>query len=334
LDDCIPNGPTNKDACFAVVQYFDGNPLFFPLDPGALPDSRILSDSRLLAGLDTHYGYPNYPVEPDIGPSLGLVPSGVACSTPAGSTWCHNFSFTSEVKYWFKYDATATAKLEFTGDDDVWVFVNGKLAVDLGGWHEPMDGDVTISAATAATFGLVDGQVYEIGVFQAERQSRGSSFRLTLSGFNSAPSECTTDCGDGKIAPGEQCDDGKANNTGEYDHCAATCTLGPRCGDGTLQAESGEQCDQGAQGNNGAYNGCAPNCQAGPHCGDGVVQIQVEQCDDGVNNGAYGTCKQDCTLAPHCGDGVVQGDQQEECDDANDNENDNCNRACKTNFIL
>jgi fibro-slime domain-containing protein len=331
LDDCIPNGVTNKDACFAVVQYFDGSPLFYPIDP---PNPKVLNDTRMLAGLDKFYGWPSYPKEPDIGPTIGLKPSGVACPDKANGNWCHNFGFTSEVKYWFKYDQNATAKLEFTGDDDVWVFVNGKLAVDLGGWHEPLDGDVTISKATAATYGLENGKVYQIGVFQAERQSVGSSFRLTLSGFNSAPSDCHADCGDGKIAPGEQCDDGKEKNTGAYDHCSSTCTLGPRCGDGEKQADDGEQCDLGAQQNDGAYNGCAPNCQAGPHCGDAVVQTQYEKCDDGINSGAYGTCNADCTLAPHCGDGIPQMDQGEECDDGNDEENDNCNRACKHNILL
>ena len=47
----------------------------------------------------------------------------------------HNFGFTSEVRYWFPYDATKTYTLEFLGDDDVWVFVNRRLAVDLGGIH-------------------------------------------------------------------------------------------------------------------------------------------------------------------------------------------------------
>jgi cysteine-rich repeat protein len=81
-------------------------------------------------------------------------------------------------------------------------------------------------------------------VFQAERQTTGSSYRLTLSGFNAAPSQCTPTCGDGIVSIGEECDDGKDKNTGGYGGCTADCKLGPYCGDGIVDPGF-EDCDDG-----------------------------------------------------------------------------------------
>ena len=156
------------------------------------------------------------------------------------------------MQYWFRYEATTNARLDFTGDDDVFVFVNGHLAVDLGGIHVPMDGSVTINAQSAAKFELKAGNVYKIVVFQAERKRYGSSFKLTLSGFEATPSDCSAVCGDGILSFGEECDDGV--NDGGYGECDAGCKLGPFCGDGMVQEP--EDCDTGPAGNNVTCAGC------------------------------------------------------------------------------
>ncbi len=315
-DDCLPCRYSMNQTCEKFL--LDGNPMFFPLDdfadawPGEpRTEAKVPQPVYLADGWPWESDWPYWPE--------GYEPTGA-----------HNFLFTSEVAYWFRYDAAASATLEFVGDDDMWVFINGRLAVDLGGIHTPELGSVTIDATTGPDFGLEDGEVYPIKMFHAERKPEGSSFKLTLSGFSTGRSDCATNCGDGSVAVGEECDDGP-QNLGGYNQCTPDCTLGPRCGDAIMQDEF-EQCDYGDGMNNGEYGGCAANCQLGPHCGDGIT-TDSEECDDGVNDNGYGECAPGCKLGPVCGDGGWQP-EFEECDDGNNEDKDGCSAACKKEIVI
>jgi fibro-slime domain-containing protein len=220
----------------------------------------------------------------------------------------HNFGFTTEVHYYFVYQGDEV--LTFQGDDDLWVFVDGRLCMDIGGIHGAITGvmsfdpNVTdnnssrqaIVDGCIADLGLQVGKVYEVAIFHAERHVTQSNFTLTLDGFVTESSECSDTCGDGIRTRFEFCDDGMAENTGEYGHCNDSCAaLGPHCGDAMVQEEF-EDCDNGE--NLGGVNGCNPDCTTGPFCGDGIRQPELgEDCDAGDQNGEPASaCSDTCDV--------------------------------------
>lgn len=85
-----------------------------------------------------------------------------------------NFNFTTEINSSFTYQGGEF--FNFIGDDDVWLFIDDRLVIDLGGIHYPASASIDLD-----TLGLTIGESYSFDLFHAERGTRFSHFRIQTS---------------------------------------------------------------------------------------------------------------------------------------------------------
>lgn len=90
----------------------------------------------------------------------------------------HNYHFSMHLEGQTSFTALDT--FNFTGDDDLWVFIDGKLVMDLGGVHPPRSSTVT-GADIMSTWGLAENTLYDLDVFFSERHTTQSNFNITTS---------------------------------------------------------------------------------------------------------------------------------------------------------
>lgn len=112
---------------------------------------------------DEHYatlgGF--FPLDADVVNGLGATPE-------------HNHHFTYEFHATFVHDVEASDYIRFISDDDLWVFINDELVIDLGGVHAESEQYLEMNRLN-----LEDGETYSLAIFGAQRHTPDSHLRIT-----------------------------------------------------------------------------------------------------------------------------------------------------------
>ncbi len=85
----------------------------------------------------------------------------------------HNYHFTLETHLEFDYDGGEV--FTFRGDDDLWLYINGMLVIDIGGVHGAQEQSVSLDDI-ADYIDIEVGETYSFDLFFAERHTVKSNF--------------------------------------------------------------------------------------------------------------------------------------------------------------
>lgn len=114
-----------------------------------------------------------YPLE-----NLGYEQPGLLTATSKVNNGAKNGGFTLRGESQFVYNKDSNLYFTFTGDDDVYMYINGVLALDLGGAHGRNSKTVELNKLDATKYGLKEGQVATFTFFYMERCSDASTFGI------------------------------------------------------------------------------------------------------------------------------------------------------------
>jgi len=103
---------------------------------------------------------------------------GVASTNSTGNTYKNrNFNYVITSAGEFVYHADDELYFEFEGDDDVYLFVDGRLVLDIGSAHSITKTKIKLNDY-ATILGLMEGETYDFNFYYMERHGVGANMRI------------------------------------------------------------------------------------------------------------------------------------------------------------
>lgn len=251
----------------------------------------------------------------------------------------HNFAFCCKSHASFGYSGGEV--FNFYGDDDLFVFLDNKLVIDLGGVHTQLIGNVSLDDLPW----LVQGQNYAFDMFYCERHTTDSNIQITTSIQFSCPTtldRCGVCGGDGQscctAADRASCNENNlcqnytcgVTTACQYTNISASCNLGLSCVIDSCDPSLGCQhvakvCDDN--------NACTQDtCNNATGCVYKTITCPSNQCYTGgcaTSSGCYATpvnCgTSDMCTQYSCANATGCSSKTTDCDDKNACTTDSCN---------
>lgn len=91
----------------------------------------------------------------------------------------HHFCYETHAKFTYK----PGLRLALRGSDDIWAFIDNKLAIDLGGVHLDAPGYVDLDVFEGSSGKMVVGNQYDVDIFACDRRTTMSNFEISTNMF-------------------------------------------------------------------------------------------------------------------------------------------------------